>query len=263
MLRGAALRRGPRNRSARARLLSHRAARRRAAQTSTWGVFERPSNISEAFGGGRNLTPGGEAGDAEAAAASLAKVRSAVSDYRKKLGIDVEPEVAVEVTALLATGDAAMSAGQLDAAADAFRQAADKAALASAQGGTARLRLALCLDSQGRAEEARELYTALGRHPDGNVKKQAARLLWGMTEATEFMKADTISFDAGMKETYSVYLSSQANAWDVYISERDAEDTAALQRASIAAAVALLALPVGLLAALRAAAEAHRVTIVG
>ena len=35
---------------------------------STWGVFERPSNISKAYGGGRTLRPGDALEDASATA---------------------------------------------------------------------------------------------------------------------------------------------------------------------------------------------------
>ncbi len=226
-------------------------------------MFERPNNISEAYGGGRNIDPNEELEPEAVTAERLKRIRGAVGDYRKKLGIDVEPEVAVEVEGLLAEGEAAQLAGKLERAEALFREVTVKASLMSEQGGEARLRLALCLDSLGKADEARELYTQLGRHPNSDLKKQAQRLLWGMTEATAFLKAESISYDAGMKETYEQYFSSQANAWDVYIKERDAAETDALLRAGWLAAAALLALPVGLLAALRAAADAHRVVISG
>jgi hypothetical protein len=226
-------------------------------------VFERPANISEAYGGGRNIVPGAELESPEVTAARTATMRAAIGAYRKKLGIDVAPEVAAEVEGHLEVGEAAMNAGALEEAAEAFRAATGLAALASPQGGAARLRLAVCLDTLGRSDEARELYTQLGRHPSADVKKQAARLLWGMTEATAFLKAESISFDAGIKEEYGVYLSSQVNDWDVYLRERDAAEIESLQRVAAATAFALLALPVGLLVALHATAEAHRVVIVG
>ena len=37
-------------------------------KVATWGVFERPANISKAFGGGRNLRPGGVLEDENATA---------------------------------------------------------------------------------------------------------------------------------------------------------------------------------------------------
>ena len=229
------------------------------SQTTSWGVFERPSNISEAYGGGRNIEPGTPLESDAASAARLAKVRQAVGAFRRQQGLDVDPENEAAVAAALAEGEAALSAGALEAAATRFRGAAELAALPSAQGGQARLRLALCLDSLGKADEAKELYTLLGRHPDAEVKKQAARLLWGMTEATAFMNVDGMSFDDGRRREYKRYFDSQVNPWEnVYVAEGDAAETEALTRMGWAAMVALLALPAGLLFALRSVAEAQR-----
>jgi hypothetical protein len=228
-------------------------------QTTSWGVFERPDNISEAYGGGRNIEPGTPLETDEASAARLAKVRKAVGAFRLQNGLDVAPENEAEISAALAEGEAALSAGALEAAVVRFRAAAALAAMPSAQGGQARLRLALCLDSLGQAAEAKELYTLLGRHPNAEVKKQAARLLWGMTEATAFLKVDDMSFDDGRRREYARYFDSQANPWEnAYIAASDAAEADALMRAGWAAAVALLALPAGLLFALRSLAEAHR-----
>ena len=45
-------------------------------KVSTWGVFERPANISKAFGGGRNLRPGGALEDESATAERKRRVAS-------------------------------------------------------------------------------------------------------------------------------------------------------------------------------------------
>jgi hypothetical protein len=228
-------------------------------KTTSWGVFERPDNISEAYGGGRNIEPGAPLESDAASQARLAKVRQAVGNFRRQTGLDVEPESEAEVSAALAEGEAALSAGVLDAAAVRFRAAAALAPLPSAQGGQARLRLALCLDSMGQAAEAKELYTMLGRHPNAEVKKQAARLLWGMTEATAFLKVDGMTFDDGRRREYARYFDSQVNPWEnAYVGEADAAEAQALQRAGWAAMAALAALPAGLLLALRSLAEAQR-----
>ncbi len=233
-------------------------------RTTSWGVFPRPQNISAAYGGGRNIEPGTPLESEEASAARLAKVRAAMGQFRKDQGMDISAADASAVAATLEQGEAAFAGGRLERAAAAFRSAAALAPLMSEPGGTARLRLAVCLDSLGQQDEAKELYASLGRHPNADVKKQASRLLWGMTEASAFLKADTFDYSAaaGIKEKYAAYLESQVNVWDLY-READAEETAALNRVAIAAAAALVALPVGLLAALRTAAEAHRVTIAG
>ena len=51
--------------------------------STSWGVFERPADISAAFGGGRNLQPGAPLETEEAAATRLAGVRTAMQAFRK------------------------------------------------------------------------------------------------------------------------------------------------------------------------------------
>jgi len=228
-------------------------------KSSSWGVFPRPDNISAAYGGGKNLPPGTQLESDAESAARLASVRSKMAQFRAAQGLDVSAEDADAIATLLDQGEAAFAGGRLERAAQSFRAAADLAPLQSDPGGRARLRLAVCLDSLLQPEDAKELYTALCRHPNADVKKQASRLLWGMTEASSFLKADSFDYSAGVREKYAQYLESQVNAWDVY-HDADLEETKALNRVALAAAAALVALPVGLLAALRAAADAHRAT---
>lgn len=44
---------------------SHRRPAQHPKQVTTWGVFPRPQNISQAYGGGRNIRPGQELETAE------------------------------------------------------------------------------------------------------------------------------------------------------------------------------------------------------
>lgn len=289
-------------------------------KVSTWGVFPRPDNISEAFGGGRNLTPGAPLEPDSASSARLARVRAVVGNYKLAAGLEVDPSDEAFVAEELRAGEALLSAGRLEAAAASFRSAADRAPLMSGEGGTARLRLALCLDSSGDSEGAKVLYTALGRHPDAEVKKQASRLLWGsasreggawkrldrscstiarhcliaplppaVTEATAFMKADAFDYMAGsarhsmagvhccqcsrftrppppfaVREEYETYLMKPVMLEGLVSGGAgDAEELAAVNRATAAAALALVALPVGLLLAVRAAAMHARASAHG
>lgn len=227
-------------------------------KTTSWGVFERPLDISAAYGGGRNLQPGQPLESEDAAAARLAKVRTAMEQFKKANGMDMSDEQAGRVADAMQRGEAAFAGGRLERAAVAFREAADLAPLRSEPGGLARLRLAVCLDSCGNSAEAKELYQALGSHPNADVKKQASRLLWGLTEASTFLRADTFDYTAGVRSEYQKYLEKLVNPWDAALPE-DEEETARLNAVAAASAAMLIALPLGLLAALRTAAEAHRV----
>ena len=234
-------------------------------QVSTWGVFDRPRDISAAFGGGRNLTPGAPLESPEAAAAREASVKEKLAALRETQGLDVSELDAGQIASLLAEGDAAFAGGRLERAAAAYRRCAALAPLRSEPGGTARLQLAVCLDSLGGSEgqnEAKDLYTALSRHPNNQTAKQAKRLLFGMTDATAFLKADTIDYlaQSGVRDSYRVYLQSQVSL-DVFAASPEAQAEAeALNRLSYVAVACLLALPTGLLLGLRSVAEAHRAT---
>lgn len=69
----------------------------------------------------------------------------------------------------------------------------------SEEGGSARLQLAVALDSLSQTDEAKKLYQSLGRHPNIEIVKRANRMLWGMTTAAEFMKADKFQYNRGMR----------------------------------------------------------------
>lgn len=228
--------------------------------TTWWGVFERPADISAAFGGGRNLQPGAPLETEEAAATRLAGVRTAMQAFRKAQGLDLPPEIEAGIAMHMEQGEAAFEAGRLERAAVSFRAAAELAPLRSQPGGNARIRLAVCLDSTGKTAEAKELYTALSAHPNVEVNKQAKRLLWGMTEATQFLKAEAFDYDGGVRSEYQKYLEQLVNPWDVVVGENE-EETKQLNALAAASIVMLMALPVSLLAVARAAAEAHRVAV--
>ena len=227
---------------------------------TTWGVFPRPNDSSAAYGGGRNLAPGQPLESEAAAAARLASVRTAMEKFKAAQGENLSPEDEQAVSEAMQQGEAAFNSGRLDAAATLFRAAAALAPLRSERGGLARLRLAVCLDSTGASGEAKELYTALGVHPNSDIKKQASRLLWGMTEASKFMKAEAFAYDGGARSEYKKYLERLVNPWDTAL-PADETETAQLNMLAAAAAAALVALPAGLLAALRTAAEAHRIAV--
>lgn len=80
-----------------------------------------------------------------------------------------------------------------------LREVTELAPLMSEEGGSARLQLAVALDSLSQTDEAKKLYQSLGRHPNVEFQKRANRMLWGMTTAAEFLKADKIQYNSGMR----------------------------------------------------------------
>ena len=57
-----------------------------APQVSSWGLFPRPSNISEAYGGGRTIKPGEPYEDPKVTEERVRQSREALARYKKKVG---------------------------------------------------------------------------------------------------------------------------------------------------------------------------------
>jgi hypothetical protein len=62
----------------------------------TWGIYERPRNISETYGGGRKLTPADSATTEEEQAEFDAALKQQLLQFRQSAGLDVDPAVEAE-----------------------------------------------------------------------------------------------------------------------------------------------------------------------
>ena len=93
-------------------------------KVATWGVFPRPKNISNSFGGGRNLAPGKPLESREDAEAKRKRTADALAAYRRKAGLVTDPVAEEQARGLLAEGAELMRAGRLEPAAEAFTRAA-------------------------------------------------------------------------------------------------------------------------------------------
>ena len=213
---------------------------------STWGVFERPADISKAYGGGRTLRPG-QALEAEEVTEQKARdTEAALERFRQKSGLVVDPELEAAAQTLVEQGLKLQSAGRLEPAAEAFREAAEILPFKTQLAGEATLLQGTCLDSLGKRDEARAVYTAVQGHPNEKTAKQASRLLFGFT-AEEDMKVEGISMvvEGGQFEPLFRPLSKSWGA-TLVPSDSDAEGEAsdAGGAAGAVAALALLGIPV-------------------
>ncbi|GAB4817470.1 hypothetical protein N2152v2_004516 [Parachlorella kessleri] len=170
-----------------------RAGRVHKPKVATWGVFPRPQNISEAYGGGRNLRPGQALESEQQAQEREARIAKALAGYRKTLGLDIDPHDEAKASALCEEGAALFKQAALAAALEKYAAAAALLPARSIVGGEARLRQALCLDSLGRNQEAYEIYKQIKGHPTAAVAKQANRMLFGF-KAAESLKVSTMSY---------------------------------------------------------------------
>jgi len=216
-------------------------------RVATWGVFPRPDNISKAFGGGRTIKPGDALESPEEKEARLKRQRAALENYRKKVGLVVDPRDEIEATRLVSVGNELMRRGALQEAADEFTKAADLLPSRSAVGGRARLQKAICLDSLGKRDEAFALYKSVEGHPLDSIGKETKRMLFGF-QAMEDLKAHTISY-APDKEAYAPFFGKLKSDWDTqYVASTEEKEEGSLS--AVVAAVAVVATPLLLFGAL-------------
>jgi len=220
-------------------------------KVSTWGVFPRPNDISAAYGGGRNLKPGQALETEEQKAAREKAYREALSAYRAKAGLDIDPELEEQAEVLYNEGMVLFRAANLKEAYYKFDDAVKLVPLKSKYGGLAGLQKAVVLDSMGENEAAQKLYKQLQGHAVTSVSKKAKQLLFGF-QASSFLKANTISYSA-RKGDFDRYFRGIVDRNKVYVATE--EDRAADERAARVAAVIAVAVllgPIGAVAALAA-----------
>lgn len=70
----------------------------------TWGIYERPKDISKAYGGGRNITPEDNTITAEEQAEFDASLQEQLANFRRMSGLDVDPAVEAECERLTDQG---------------------------------------------------------------------------------------------------------------------------------------------------------------
>lgn len=88
------------------------------------GVFPRPDNISQTYGGGRNLRPGQPLETEEQQAARQARVGAALARYRQQQGLVVDSAVEEAAQRAFDEGSALFQEGRLEGALERFTEAA-------------------------------------------------------------------------------------------------------------------------------------------
>jgi len=156
-------------------------------KTGSWGVFERPKDISKAFGGGRRIGPGFS--DEEARQAGLEDTRAKMKAYRESVGIDVESEKihSVEIKEARELASLAMRRGRYTTAVSALEQVTSFCSSNSPVGGLVFLDLAMAYEAAGRPEEAVQIYNTLTKCKIDEIKSNAKRLLYNM-DSLDFMR---------------------------------------------------------------------------
>lgn len=198
--------------------------------STSWGVFERPNNISKAYGGGKNIPYGGEQKNAEELEEKRKKTLAKIQQYRQKRmqleeDANLEDDTLAKAKFSIERGKSLMRAGQLTSAKEEFQSAAKLVSPKSSIGGEALLQIAICLDSMGRYEEAQERYKKLTSHRDYTISKQANKFLFGF-EAAEALKTEKYKYDANSKtKSYRPYFDLVSRGeWDTMYVNTETEE---------------------------------------
>lgn len=132
-------------------------------KVSTWGMYPRPANISEAFGGGRTIDPTKPLESDVATEERQAEIAAALVEYKKKRGLYVDPEVEGIYQRTFQEGEELLKCGNLLSAAQKFEDASRIVAFKTQLGGDALFKRAICLDSLGKSKPAKAIYEQLSK----------------------------------------------------------------------------------------------------
>lgn len=160
----------------------------RRPSRGSWGYFERPNDISKAYGGGKRVGAG-YTKESTSSATSVEETRRKLQAYREKVGIDVQSEKdnAAEIEAALSIGQRAMERGMYGTAVSALEKVTKWCSTNSQLGGKVFLELAMAYEAVGRTQEAIRVYGTLSKSKIEEIKFNAKRLLYGI-EAMQFMR---------------------------------------------------------------------------
>jgi hypothetical protein len=234
-------------------------------KVSTWGVFPRPDNISEAYGGGRTIKPGnwgtnsikaGEGFQAESAAEQAVRkerVKSRLNKYREDQGMNITNATLVRWQAQLTECKTCMRQGRLRDGVEALEAIVleEKVNPRTEIGGDITFHYAMCLDNVQRRGEALEMYKRCIGNPYGRISKQADQIIWGMTTAVTKMKANQFEHDP-IKDTYDPYLIkmtvNKSKEWSTTPRAVDPEEEESLKKITAASIAFVVGLPLTLVA---------------
>ncbi|GMH94893.1 hypothetical protein TrVE_jg8227 [Triparma verrucosa] len=182
----------------------------------SWGVFERPRDISSAYGGGKrvgagvNSTPEEEA----RAAAETEETLNRLKRYREKMGQTnrLEKKESKKIQDALEMARRGMMKGVYMVAVNALEDVVEYCSTSSEVGGTVFLELGMAYEAAGMRAEAKTVYGQLAQSGRGSVKSNARRLLFN-SEAMAFMQDENL----GVSTTKE---SKQANFIDTSVLSR-------------------------------------------
>ncbi|CAM9514000.1 unnamed protein product, partial [Laminaria digitata] len=153
----------------------------------SWGVFERPKDMSKAYGGGRDPTL--KRMDPEETRRRDEETKAILRSYRGSVGEDLQREKKneVEIQAALDQSKRAMRFGDTFGAVSALEAVKQECSTHGPLGAVVFLELAMALEATGRSYQAQDIYKVLRRSKNREVRAQAKRLNEGL-EAMDMLK---------------------------------------------------------------------------
>lgn len=177
----------------------------------SWGYFERPKDISKAFGGGRRVGVG-YTKEADVRL-SEEETKRRLREYREKVGIDVQSEKdhAGEIEEALRISGLAMERGIYNTAVSSLEKVTKWCSSNSRVGGKVFLELAMAYEANGQTEEAISVYQTLTKCRIEEIKLNAKKLLYGI-EALQFMRDEAKSEAFSRKKARNAFIDTTSNA---------------------------------------------------
>ena len=177
----------------------------------SWGYFERPKDISKAYGGGRRVGVG-YTKESDARLSDEATTLR-LKEYREKVGIDVQSEKdhAEEIEEALKIAGLAMQRGIYSAAVSSLEKVTKFCSSNSKVGGKVFLDLAMAYEANGQTAEAISVYQVLTKCRIEDIKNNAKKLLYGI-EALTFMRDEAKSEAFSKKKSRSAFIDTTGYA---------------------------------------------------
>ncbi|KAJ8902850.1 hypothetical protein NDN08_006170 [Rhodosorus marinus] len=150
-------------------------------KVSTWGVFERPDDISKAYGGGKRIPVGGVNLESEESQEKLEKTRELLQSYKLSSGLenkDEEKHREEILEAIELSNDLLVRARPAEAA-KLLKPFTEVVGHRSELGGSLYLQLAVVFESMGMRDSAQDIYIQLKKSPVESISTRAKRLSFG------------------------------------------------------------------------------------
>lgn len=177
----------------------------------SWGYFERPKDISKAFGGGRRVGVG-YTKESDVRLSEL-ETKRRLQEYRERVGIDVQSEKdhGDEIEDALKIAGVAMQRGIYNVAVSSLEKVTQWCSSNSRVGGNVFLELAMAYEANGQTEEAISIYQTLSKCRIEEIKLNAKKLLYGI-EALQFMRDEAKCDSFSRSKSRNAFIDTTGNA---------------------------------------------------